>query len=64
MRRSGHPAIRQIECCAAEVQHRVVLAAQHLDRARRHRAIATHQRRGAAADAIGIGRGLGPAGGA
>jgi len=64
MRRSGHPAIRQIECCAAEVQHRVVLAAQHLDRARRHRAIGTHQRRGAAADAIGIGRGLGPAGGA
>ena len=58
MRQSRHAAIRQIERGAAEVEHRVVLATQHLERARRHRAVAMQQRRGEAADAVGIGGGL------
>ncbi len=58
IRQAGHAAIRQVERGAAEVEHRVVLAAQHLDGARGGRPLAMQQRGGEAADAVGVGGGL------
>ncbi len=58
MRQPGHSTIGQIERGAAEIEQGVVVAAQHLDRAGRDRAVAMHQRRGEAADAVGVGGGL------
>ena len=58
MRQPRHAAIRQVEGGAAQVEHRVVLAAQHLERARRDRTFAVHQRRGEPADAVAVGGGL------
>ena len=55
---AGHAAIRQVERGAAEVEQRVVLATEHLDRTRGGRPLAVQQRSGEAADAVSVRGGL------